>query len=590
MENYTWNIKEIKEKLKYVKERLKKETDTKKREVLMHSLLNYVKMLNNGSIYNLRFTKIADMITRGKFSLIREYKYTKISEILFDFKNYVYDDELLIALSENVSQNNNDIKDDLAHLDLSLNQLSEISQGFYKWLGDEEIYEYAREMLNQKDHIQLQTNTIQISDFGIASGMTYSDVVFDEIYISIILEHNLFDAQVLNHEIMHAVDFKMNKRLPSINYYGFHEVPTYTIDYLFLDYLEESGYDLKEVAKLRNKKENYIKSLASITLLKMKIRASGIGTKNISLEDLKGVIDDDIRKNLLEVQSGVISYLLAKQIKENREAGLTNLKRFMKTHIPINRVPDFSYIGISNQDLLNASKEIGNENLEQENKPEKNMKWNDEKEKKRLFDKTQKFMDQIGRIKFQIEKASQGQVNIGNIGITFNNKLNEILQVYSKNGVTFYNSKLKSVILFYLEDIMLEALNELQKYVDLFDVKIKKIGRKTQAQKIFSQSKPILSKYAELRQKLFDFSIDKDIIPAVLKNIEFYKENALNGGYDLYSDNPDDIIQEYNKELKALGFDVEIPQNIFDYSKNSTNDMDEKNNTEYNNFTPVRKR
>ena len=29
MENYTWNVKEIREKLKYVSQRLKKETDLK---------------------------------------------------------------------------------------------------------------------------------------------------------------------------------------------------------------------------------------------------------------------------------------------------------------------------------------------------------------------------------------------------------------------------------------------------------------------------------------------------------------------------------------------------------------------------------
>ena len=45
MENYIWNIKEIKQKLKYVKERLKKETNTKESEILMHSLLTYIHLL-----------------------------------------------------------------------------------------------------------------------------------------------------------------------------------------------------------------------------------------------------------------------------------------------------------------------------------------------------------------------------------------------------------------------------------------------------------------------------------------------------------------------------------------------------------------
>lgn len=578
IEEYGWNISDIKKKKAYVVQRLRRVKDSSEKERLMHSLLNYIKMLdNNGSFYNLRFTKIADMLTRGKFSLIRERKYVKIGDVLFDFKDYVYDDDFLIALSENMSQNTRNVKDDLTHLDFTLQELSDISQDFYKWLGDKEIYEYVREMLNQKNHIQLQDNMIQMNDFGMVSGITYSDVVFDESYISMVLEHNLFDTQVFNHEVMHTVDFKMNKRLPSMNYYGFHEVPTYTIDYLFLDYLEESGYDLEEVTKLRNKKENYIKSLASFTLLKMKIRAGGIGARAVSLEDLKGVMDDEIRKNLLEVQSGVMAYLLAKQIRENKEAGLTNLKKFMKTNIPIDRVPDFSYIGISNQDILNASKEIGNRDLKEESGQEKDRTWNDEKEQKVLFDKVQKIMDKIGKIKLELDKNTNGQVNIGNIGITFNNKIIELLQVYSKNNVTFYNSKLKNVILFYLEDIMFEALNELQNYINLFDVKVKKIGTSKQAQDLSSKSKPMLSKYAELRQKLFDFSIDKDIIKAILKYIEFNKENALSGGFDYYSNNPTNIILDYNKELKELGINVEIPLDIFNYEEKYDNKFQSSN-------------
>ena len=119
---------------------------------------------------------------------------------------------------------------------------------------------------------------------------------------------------------------------------------------------------------------------------------------------------------------------------------------------------------------------------------------------------------------------------------------------------------------------MLEALKELQSYLDLFNVKVKKFGTKKQAQSIIEQSKPILSKYTDLRQKLFDFNIDKDIIRAVLKHIEFNKENALNGGFDYYRDNPESIIQDYNKELQALGINTKIPQSILDY-ENSLSDF-----------------
>ena len=137
---------------------------------------------------------------------------------------------------------------------------------------------------------------------------------------------------------------------------------------------------------------------------------------------------------------------------------------------------------------------------------------------------------------------------------------------------------------------MLEALKELQSYLDLFNVKVKKFGTKKQAQSIIEQSKPILSKYTDLRQRLFDFSIDKDIIRAVLKHIEFNKENALNGGFDCYINNPESIIQDYNKELQALGINTEIPQSILDYENSLSNITNAEVIDKHNDFNKRSKR
>lgn len=588
MKNYTWNIDEIKQKLKYVRQRLKHESNAEQREILMHSLLTYVNLLNSSDVKNMRFTKLMDQLTRGKFSLSRDKKYKEISDIVFSFKDYVYDDDLLINLSQNIKNSSFQNKEEpLATLKLSPQELIEISKGFYKWLGDKEIYDYASEMLDNKSHLQFKNLKYQKNDFGIASGMTYYDSLFEEAYIGITQEFTLFDAQVLNHEIMHSIDFRMHQKLPSNNYYGFHEVSTYTIDYLFFDYLEEKGYDLTEINKLRDRKTEYVSRLASYSLLQLQLsNGNKFSFQNVSTENLKQSINNYIRKNLLEVQSCLIAHSLYTQVKDNKEFGIANLKKFMQTNIPINQVPDFSYIGISRQELLNTSKEIGNERslIQRKNNGEQNISWNDEKEKKLLFDKVQTIMDKIGDITLEIQKNTNGKVKLGNIGITFNNKIIEILQTYSENNVTFYNSKLKNVIIFYLEDIMLEALKELQNYLDLFNVKVKKFGTKKQAQSIIEQSKPILSNYTDLRQRLFDFSIDKDIIRAVLKHIEFNKENALNGGFDCYINNPESIIQDYNKELQALGINTEIPQSILDHENSLSDITDVEVIDKHNNF------
>lgn len=358
MDNFTWNIDEIKQKLKYVKQRLKNETNPKEKEMLTSSLLVYINMINSSDVKNMKFTKVVDILTHGKFSLIKNEKYKKISDVVFGFKDYVYDDDLLLELSQNLKADASNAEElPLNHLELSPQQLIEISKGFYKWLGDEEIYNYACKMLDNTSHLQIE-NTTYYDHYFTFSGVTYSDMLFDEVYISMSREFTLFDAQVLNHEIMHSIDFTMNKKLPSNNYYGFHEVPTYTIDYLFFDYLEETGYDINEINKLRLQKTKYIESLASYSLFQLRLN-SKFDLKTQLNERLKKVMDKYIRKNLLEVQSELIARSLYSQIKDNKINGINNLKKFMRTNLPTDKVPDFSYIGISKQDLLDISKTFG---------------------------------------------------------------------------------------------------------------------------------------------------------------------------------------------------------------------------------------
>lgn len=209
----------------------------------------------------------------------------------------------------------------------------EISKGFYKWLGDKEIYDYASEMLDNKSHLQFKDLKYQENGFGIASGMTYYDPLFEEAYIGITQEFTLFDAQVFNHEVMHSIDFKMHQKLPSNNYYGFHEVSTYTIDYLFFDYLEEKGYDLTEINKLKYRKTEYINRLASYSLLQLQLsNGNKFSFQNVSTGNLKKSMNSDIRKNLLEVQSCLIARSLYAQIKDSKEFGIANLKQFMQTY------------------------------------------------------------------------------------------------------------------------------------------------------------------------------------------------------------------------------------------------------------------
>ncbi len=167
----------------------------------------------------------------------------------------------------------------------------------------------------------------------------------------------------------------MRKKLPSENYYGFHEVPTYTIDYLFIDYLESKGFDIQEIQKLNEKKDSYIQRLAKLTQIQIK-KALIRNKKYVepTIEDIKKVLYPQLIKQLLELQLGVISYGLYNQIESNKIIGLDNLKKFMKKILPRTQIPDFSFIGLENQKLLELSQHIGTysrkNNLWEENQQE----------------------------------------------------------------------------------------------------------------------------------------------------------------------------------------------------------------------------
>ena len=366
-----WNIKDINSKKSYVTERLKNCSDPKEKEKLELSLITYLALLDNSG--TLRYTGLynaMDKITQNKFSEQREQENAQLEMDLFFKDSPVIDDEylqFLLNICDNIANTQYvDFEEDtITPFETDYENILNMSHNFYKELGDQEILEKAEKLLTDSSSI----NVSKISRRGMAdcSGLTFNDYMFGKSYVNLTRKNNIFDYQVLNHEVMHGIDFYMQNKIPSENYYGFHEVPTYTIDYLFIDYLEEKGLDTSEVQKLRMKKDNYLQELAKLT--QTQIKGALIRNKkyqNSSLDDIREVLNPQLIKQLLELQSGVISYGLYSQTKINRQQGLENLKSFMKSIIPKTQAPDFSFIGLDNQTILDLSKQIGTYSMSNE--------------------------------------------------------------------------------------------------------------------------------------------------------------------------------------------------------------------------------
>lgn len=372
-----WNLKDINSKKSYVTERLKNCSNPKEKEILELSLISYLALLDNsGTLRYTGFYNTMDKITQNRFSEQREQDSVQLEIDLF-FKNAaVIDDEylqFLLDIGNNIAETPPiDFDDrDIRTFETDYESILNVTHNFYRDLGDQEILEKAEKILNDESSI----NVSKIARRGMAdcSGLTFNDYLFGKSYINLTKKNNLFDYQVLNHEVMHGIDFYMQKKIPSENYYGFHEVPTYTIDYLFIDYLESKGMDINEVQKLRVQKDNYLQALAKLTQTQIKgalIRNKKYNDSTIS--DIKEILNPQLIKQLLELESGVISYGLYTQMQIDKEQGLSNLKSFMKNIIPKTKTPDFSFINLDNQTIMDLSKQIGTYSMSNDiNKQEK---------------------------------------------------------------------------------------------------------------------------------------------------------------------------------------------------------------------------
>ena len=359
-----WNLKDINSKKSYIAERLKNCSNPKEKEMLELSLICYLSLLDNsGTLRYTGFYNTMDKITQNRFSERREQDSAQLEMDLF-FKNApVIDDEylkFLLNISNNISKTPpvDFDEENITTFETDYESILNVSHNFYRDLGDQEILKKAEKILN--DEFSINVSKIARRGMAECSGLTFNDYFFGKSYINLTKKNNLFDYQVLNHEVMHGVDFYMQDKVPSENYYGFHEVPTYTIDYLFIDYLEAKGMDINEVQKLRMQKDNYLQELAKLTQVQIKgalIRNKKYNDSTIS--SIKEVLNPQLIKQLLELESGVISYGLYTQIQTNKEQGLNNLKSFMKTIIPKTKTPNFSFINLDNQAIMDLSKQIG---------------------------------------------------------------------------------------------------------------------------------------------------------------------------------------------------------------------------------------
>ena len=234
---------EIQKKKKYIIEKLKAQVNATEEEKLKSTLLSLIMLEScNDELKNVKLFNLLEKVSNGAITEKNNQKINVIwNDLEKNYYSYIDNDYVmfLLQMANNLSQIQVQYDEDETELlpfKFSNEYVIKLSKLFYRELNDKFIAEKASMILDDETHYGF-TKAVPVGN-ELNYGMTFYDTVFNKPYITCQKLGNIMELQAFNHEIMHGIDFYSLPKIPSQIYYGFHEIPTYTIDYLFQDYLD----------------------------------------------------------------------------------------------------------------------------------------------------------------------------------------------------------------------------------------------------------------------------------------------------------------------------------------------------------------
>ena len=343
-------------------------TDEERRKI-GYSLMYITSILTeNENLLNVRLYNFIDKMLFGELSILRSNHIQDIYEEMpvdYDIKlddDYYY---YLYQILNNIKGNDNGFSNDEYKVTYpSDEQIVEVSKIFYNDLGNEKINELAKRIFSDSSHYGFTDLFSRLCRYSMA--ITVYDLVFNKPYISVVRTNDISSFMSFNHEVMHGIDFYASQYQINDNYSYFVEIPTFTIDFLFMDFLDDMGFDKDQVNALRRHKQGIDFNRVNTLYNTITDRLKDLGIKEVNENNkfmLKKVFTERLIKNTLHEESYVIAYGLYKQIKEDKEKGLDNLYKLIKYQIPNGQLPDFSFIGFPKERILDLSKELANQEI-----------------------------------------------------------------------------------------------------------------------------------------------------------------------------------------------------------------------------------
>lgn len=179
---------------------------------------------------------------------------------------------------------------------------------------------------------------------------------------------------------------------------------------------------------------------------------------------------------------------------------------------------------------------------------------------KRILKKHLQLFNKLDSIYKYIDKFSSDE--IPNIVSCYRNKIDEIVELFKQSQISFENGVFLDVIDSYLINLINEASLALLNYVQL----IRGYDKDREQASILPRKKSLANKITDLVEQLRNFSIAKDGVFVVKRDIMVSGENEHSSRYYLYtSDNYSNTIAEFKLYLREFGVPQEELDSIPDF-------------------------
>ena len=250
--------------------------------------------------------------------------------------------------------------DDFKELEYDEKFVKNLSLDFFDSFKDQTISDYARIYTteynagNAVSHLKEHKNVYY---------KFYPDYFRGHSFYLIQKTNTLLDYFFTNHQIMECITLGMHPKEPWNHHVGLTSATANMMDYLFIDYLRNrfacDPLQLEEIEKLIIWKNNQVTEKADAFLEYQERIEEELSSDDFSFERIYENICA-LNRAFTSILSEVLGYAMYEKWKKDPQKGLEVLKRYIRTDFPLEDEPDFTFLGLSDERLIEYALQFRN--------------------------------------------------------------------------------------------------------------------------------------------------------------------------------------------------------------------------------------